>query len=333
MVANQFNAESDFLEETRTTSQHKYDGSLHRLLRSSVSPPKVRARTQREMSVLKRRNVFHRSWIFAVINAPKTGTGSFQGSIQKSFGCNGSSKFDAIGKVAGYECPRANLLRTHSADHGKQAVRALQKETPSNRGCMVFTAIRDPQTRLPSYFMEKHKNQMCNQEWAESHTPAQVLEMYKKYLQTDRIAYLGATDEILKEFGSTSLVKDFENMDANGGYTKLTNPDPKGDFQGCELLFLRMEDSANWHIIIESEIPGIEYGANTSREAKCPHIKEHYQALKDYKFTMEEKKSLTFGDPWMEDYFRVYGHDVDHEEEEEERADAEVITKPARRRA
>lgn len=98
-------------------------------------------------------------------------------------------------------------------------------------------------------------------------------------------------------------------MDRNGGYSILGPAPPTSSLAGCDLLFLRMEDSERWPAVFRSIDSGLRYEVGVSRLEQHPDMVDRINAVAEYELTGEEKKRIyTRGDSFIRDWFNSYGY-------------------------
>lgn len=240
--------------------------------------------------------------IVAVLNTPKSGTGTLTSHFYKSFHC---------------PCPDGKnaVFRSHTLQEGAAHLAKMRKKYPNHR-CVITTAIRDPRTWIPSWFMETHKNEYCLRKGVKPMETARLMQEYRRWLgdKSNNIrAVVGIIrPKLLTEFGAPNVRAEFDKMNANGGYTHLVHSggDENNVYAGCELLFLRMEDSDAWPNILSQHVPGTEtvIEVQGARMDRCPGVtKDQYKALLEYELTKEEKERIIAGDEYTIEYFDLYG--------------------------
>lgn len=247
----------------------------------------------------------------AIINTPKCGTGGLANTFKRSWRCflrNDSP----IGDMSGNFCPgNKSVWRTHTVESGARGI-SLARERQGDAKCLVVTAIRDPQTWLPSLFLQG-AGSLCDGDRITSRLEFEqrYRRWLKKYQKMIRGRVTSVIPDLLKEFGAQSLTDEMEKINANGGYSLLSHPESttfqgKSAFAGCNLLLLRMEDASIWPDILSSVAPGLQYTVPKSRVDLCPNIAEHYDSIKFLILTQKEKLALAGGDKYIEEYFRLY---------------------------
>eukprot|EP00521_Asterionellopsis_glacialis_P006543 CAMPEP_0195281676 /NCGR_PEP_ID=MMETSP0707-20130614/887_1 /TAXON_ID=33640 /ORGANISM="Asterionellopsis glacialis, Strain CCMP134" /LENGTH=357 /DNA_ID=CAMNT_0040340583 /DNA_START=81 /DNA_END=1154 /DNA_ORIENTATION=- len=274
------------------------------------------------------------SSIIAVINTPKCGTGGLTIGASKTLHC--SLPQEPIPNVQHKDCEDGHVIRTHDVINGMQLLGDIrksfkqQKQQKGHEGdqqqCLIITAVRDPQTWLPSLFLESNRNELCDRNEDKSasrqqHLSKKVMRMYKHWMNTNmyrvRWGLKDVRPQLLEEFG-TNLRTEMGNIERNGGYSLIPHPSASslydGDnvLNGCELLFLRMEDHEKWPSILSSVLPGgFTYDKPSGRVDLCPNIKEAYKDLLEYKLPYRDRNAIIGDDsisPHILDYFNAYGY-------------------------
>jgi len=274
------------------------------------------------------------SSVIAVINTPKCGTGGLTTGASQTLQC-GVGQEPILG-VQHKDCQDGHVIRTHNVVNGMQLLNDIRKsfkQQKQQKGheddqqqCLIITAVRDPQTWLPSLFLESNKVELCGLNEGESTSrqkrlSKKVLRMYKHWMNTDmhrvRWGLNYVRPQLLEEFG-TNLRTEMENIERNGGYSLIQHPsssplyDRDNVLNGCELLFLRMEDHDKWPSILSSLLPGgFTYDKPLGRVDLCPNIKEVYKELLEYKLPYRDRNTIIGDDsksPHILDYFNAYGY-------------------------
>jgi len=94
----------------------------------------------------------------------------------------------------------------------------------------------------------------------------------------------------------------------NGGYSVTPAP-PTSKLVGCDLLFLRMEDSDRWPEIFRTLDPTFKNEKANSRVERNPHQLDQINAIKSYILTSEEKSNIyKRSGKFIRDWFDVYGY-------------------------
>jgi len=247
-----------------------------------------------------------------VINTPKCGTGGLSGSFVNAFDpCNEATR--PFPSTVRYDCPeQRHIVRAHNVDGAVQVYKNVRDRHPIQK-CFLVTAIRGPQEWLPSLFLQRHEESLCN---AEMSSKEEMMDLYRHWLlnESDQVREAaGSVRPVLfNEFGQTTLTEQMQRVEENGGYAFLSPPpqseEQPSNFPNCELLFLRMEDKDRWSEIIHRFMPGVRYERNRSRTEQCPNIAEYYLAIQEYRLNSAELKAVIQNDPHTAEYFRVYGY-------------------------
>jgi len=259
--------------------------------------------------------------LYVVINTPKMGSDGLTSTVV-SKGCK-ESKINAIDELKRFECQDGNtILRTHKFELGVAAVEEhLRLAHPHNRDsdgkCLIVTAIRNPASWFPSYFVQTMGPSYfvpslggCNlDKWPSEKV---LLEEYRDFIHKRTSAYGTlklALPGLLTEFGGGTLQQQFKIMDRNGGYSELGPAPPGSSVAGCKLLFLRMEESERWPDIFKDIDPTLEFKKGLARTDKCPSLTERLKVITDYEMTDREKEIIyKNGDEYVRDWFDAYGY-------------------------
>jgi len=256
--------------------------------------------------------------LYAVINTPKMGTG---GLIRTLLGTGGlirtpnTSAFDCT-KLESNTEPRLRMfdclhgqkvLRTHFFDIGSKAIERHRKNNSEGK-CLIVTAIRSPATWFASSYAEKIGNNL--DDWpSEEALPSS----FREFIQKVPAQISHAIPGLLNEFGGGSLQEQFEIMDSNGGYSLLGPAPPQSIVAGCNLLFLRMEQSDQWPAIFKKVDPTIDFTTGASKTDLYPDLTERMKIVKDYEITIEEMSSVyQRGDENVKDWFDAYGYTTEN---------------------
>jgi len=252
--------------------------------------------------------------LYVVINTPKMGSDGLTSTV-KPKGCN-ESKINVVHELKRFDCPDGHeVLRTHKFDIGSKAIEQYRKDNAEGR-CLIVTAIRNPASWFPSYFVQtmgraKFVRSLggCNlDEWP---SREELLRDFRDFLVKNSSAYDSLTlalPGLLNEFGGGSLREQFEIMDKNNGYSELGPAPPGSIVAGCNLLFLRMEQSDRWPAIFKKIDPTIQFKKGLARIDRCPNLSQHIKVIQDYKMTVAEKNFIyQRGDEYIKDWFDAYG--------------------------
>mmetsp|Transcript_8870 Transcript_8870/g.13620 ORF Transcript_8870/g.13620 Transcript_8870/m.13620 type:complete len:307 (-) Transcript_8870:108-1028(-) len=249
-----------------------------------------------------------RGSVAVVISTPKCGTGGLAGSFAQSFEpCLPVTR--PFPSTVLFDCEEEkHAVKSHNVNAGAELIESFRSQHPIEK-CLVVTAIRDPQTWIPSMFMESRRDELCNANIASTD---EMIKIYREWVATHgsrlREAAQVIRPRLLAEFGASSLTDEMKKVDANGGYSILDKAAPDGPFGHCELLFLKVENSDKWPDFISSVMPGVVYHKGSSREELCPHIADQYEAIKNYPLSQEERAGIVNDDPDTAEYFKVYGY-------------------------
>lgn len=235
--------------------------------------------------------------IAAVINTAKMGTGGLQRTFATSWKCPEASP---VPFMAVNQCKDdRRYTRTHWFGDGARDVQKHREEYPEGK-CLIVTAIRSPASWFGSMYLQKAK-----QNWRPKE---EMLKDYKKWLDTGDFHMLyQVLPELLNEFNAGSLADQTRIMDDNGGYSFVPAPE-KSMLAGCDLLFLRIEQSDRWPDIFESLDPEIKNNRRGSRLQDNPDKEDEIKAIEAYELTSEEKvKIYNSQDEFLQNWFDVYG--------------------------
>jgi len=240
--------------------------------------------------------------VIAVISTAKTGTGGLSMNFIRSWDC----KSDVNGRYhLTYKCPDERLMiRAHHYHAGVEAVIKHREEHPRGQ-CLIVTSIRAPDAWLPSLYIQKKR--VCDDV---SMTKEEMLKDYQKFLTNSKDisdSSVSCLPELIHEFNGGSLTEQIKIMDQNGGYSILSAP-PESDLAGCELLFLKMENSDKWPDIIKTKVPENKFYRGETRAKQCPKLEGHIKMVQDYELTIDERSSLKNGGDFLADWFDSYGY-------------------------
>ena len=236
--------------------------------------------------------------ITAVINTAKMGTGGLVKTFVESWTCKSTKK---INKVWPFPCARERAsIRTHSSESGVDYLLRHRKEHPEGQ-CLIATAIRSPAAWFGSMYLEGAK-----QHWDTSEV---MLQNYREFLATDDFLMLyEALPGLLDEFNAGTLTQQAKIMDYNGGYS-LTPAPPTSVLPGCDLIFLRMEQSDRWPEFFEMLDPEFRSIVGESRVDQNKANVEQINAIASYELTSEEKMHIyNTGNKFIQDWFDSYGY-------------------------
>merc|ERR1711957_413478 len=136
-----------------------------------------------------------------------------------------------------------------------------------------------------------------------------MLQNYREFLATDDFLMLyEALPGLLDEFNAGTLTQQAKIMDYNGGYS-LTPAPPTSVLPGCDLIFLRMEQSDRWPEFFEMLDPEFRSIVGASRVDQNKANVEQINAIASYELTSEEKMHIyNTGNKFIQDWFDSYGY-------------------------
>jgi len=250
--------------------------------------------------------------IYAVINTGKMGTGGLT-STALYRGCAGAES--NVKELSIRTCPDGQtVFRTHKFMIGSKAIQEHRENNPEGQ-CLIVTAIRDPRSWFPSKFLQSlgaakfvESSGGCNiDEWPSKEA---LVSEFREYVHNSfNPALSSAIPGLLGEFGGGGLKEQFKIMDKNGGYSLLGPAPPQSPVAGCNLLFLRMEQSNQWPDIFRQIAPELQFAKGLARKDDCPILSEHIKAVTDYEMTTEEKYSIyEKGDDFAVEWLDAYGY-------------------------
>lgn len=236
--------------------------------------------------------------IAAVMNTPKMGTGGLQRTFQKSWKCPNATP---VPFMAVNQCDDGRrFTRTHWFGSGLRDIQKHREEYPEGQ-CLIVTALRNPVSWFGSMYLQKAK-----QHWKPKE---EMIQDYKKFLAAgDFVSLTQVLPDLLKEFNAGTLIEQSRIMDKNGGYSLIHAPE-KSALVGCDLLFLRMEQSHQWPDIFETLDPEIRNMKGNSRLDDHPENREQINAIAAYELTFEEKMNIyNKQDKFVREWFDAYGY-------------------------
>jgi len=251
--------------------------------------------------------------IYAVLNTPRMGPGTFQQSFLTSLDCGEGMKIPGVDV---HECDmNQTVIRSNGFGASSALIHKHRRNYPDGR-CHIVTSLRSPTHWFASRFEETSTFQGA--QCRDIEIPLDdALREYKSFLITRDFGPTFYTlNSLLNEYRvrdeyRVSLTSQFQMMDKNGGYS-IIGPAPEGSIiAGCELLFLRMEESESWPDIFETVFTGIKFALGEARLEQCPHAAATLNALKDYEFTKAEIKMMTRDGGLIEEWLYVYGYEND----------------------
>ena len=227
-----------------------------------------------------------------------------QSSIVRSLRCRKKTR-DIDRAILYSGCKHGGAaVRTHHVEPAKRQLEAVRTD-PQQQKCVITTAMRNPQTWFPSFFMQQRRD-LCDADisyddyYNEYHAWIMKNKNWAEMLNAVR-------PPIFSDFG-TDLKSAAAETKKNGGYALYnTFGETTGSFQNCELLFLDMDARGNWWKIFDTLYPGVNYSRNQQRVNMCPKVADHYRAIQHQELTVEQKEHIIGGDRDMRDYFNAYG--------------------------
>jgi len=269
---------------------------------------------------------YNKESIIAIVNTPKCGTGGMALHFQGLYEC----------RIRGTDLPTVkhgkcinptgvDIIKSHCFDDSMKYLRGYLTETTSKgepKKCLIVTAVRNPETWLPSKFMEDIKRDYCE---ATDISTEQAVQDFRTWLpKNSRVSRHRAQWNIphfLKMY-NTNLDAQMKIFKQNGGYSLLppvpvAKVDPATRIENfpvqahCSLLFLQVEYSDMWPQIFDMVAPGQNYVTPENRDELCPANTERNKAVKKYQLTEREKKKFIGDDeysPYLEEWFRAYGY-------------------------
>lgn len=235
--------------------------------------------------------------IAAVINTAKMGTSGLDKTIQRSWHCKSDLTENGVKHNS---CDKDRIhIRTHGFNGGFEYIKEYRKENPDEQ-CLIMTAVRNPAAWFGSMYLQTvHGNYG---------TAEEMLQNYREFLATDDFHMLGfVLPGLLHEFNAGSLTQQAKIMDANGGYSLIPAPSTSA-LVGCDLFFLRMEQSDRWPEFFEMLDPEFKLIKGTSRVNQHRTHAEQLNAIASYELTSEEKIHIyNAGDKFLQDWFDAYG--------------------------
>merc|ERR1740139_882945 len=197
------------------------------------------------------------------------------------------------------------VIRSHDFNKAASYIQEHRGRNPNGR-CHIETALRSPNHWFASLYNERHR--APGEHCPDANIPSdERVKDFKTFLSTFKFERVFDTlGRLLNEY-DVSLTSQFRLMDKNGGYS-LVGPAPDNSIiAGCDLLFLRVEDSDNWSEIF-GIYPGIRYSSGKSRLDFCPHAADTLKILEDYVMTKAEKETILSRDNTIKEWFDLYGY-------------------------
>lgn len=237
------------------------------------------------------------------MNTPKTGTGGLFQTLDNFWHCHdsGHRRTQMFIVNCGEENNSFSIARTHSFVVGVREIQRQRKRYPDGQ-CLIVTALRSPASWFGSAYLQTGKNDWKPKE--------EMVEEYRRFLASGESTRMmeSVLPDLLGEFNGGSLVHQTEIMARNGGYSRMGPAPSTSILAGCDLLFLKMEDSDQWPQIMRMMInPDIEYKRGVSRLQQHPEAIEQIDAIAAYKLTSEEKSNIYMhGNSFIRDWFDSY---------------------------
>jgi len=244
--------------------------------------------------------------IAAVINSAKMGTGGLQRTFSDSWTCKDTTTINKtiagnINQLLPSDCKHGRrIIRTHSSELGLDYLLEYRKEHPEGQ-CLIATAIRNPAAWFGSQYLE-----LQDGHWDTSEV---MLQNYREWLATNKFDMrYSVLPGLLHEFNAGTLTQQAKIMDDNGGYS-LTPAPSTSALPGCDLMFLRMEQSDRWPEFFEMLDPEFRSFVGQSRVDQNKANVEQINAIASYELTSEEKMNIyNTGDNFIQDWFDSYGY-------------------------
>ena len=264
--------------------------------------------------------------VVAIINTVKSGTESLVGTFSRSWRpCTESSS----AKITTNQCGNNYIVRTRDTEEARDYLRTTRSENPDIQ-CLVVTAVRNPRTSIPSMFFDNRN--YCEPDSSEyvgdNVSREAILDDYIDWLEgplgVGQIAngISSVIPKLMYDIYDTSITEEFRKMDEtrdsvrriipkSGPGFSLISPPAKlqssdDGFAGCDMLFLRVEDSEAWPSIIQSFFPGAIYHLGKSRRDICPAMSEHYTTLQNYDISYKQIARLISVNAYVDELFRAY---------------------------
>lgn len=237
--------------------------------------------------------------VAAVINTAKMGTDGLYKTFRVSWKCQRAPVVDI--HIAPLVCKDdRHSFQTHFYDKGSKYLEEHRKKYPDGQ-CLIATAIRSPATWFASMFLENRKDN-----WAGAD---EMLQNFRTFLVRDKFTRIDQVlPGLLKDFNAGTLMQQMKIMNDNGGYSLIPAP-PTSTLTGCNLLFLRIEDSDRWPEIFQMLDPAFKNVIVNSRAQRNPNQLDQINAIKSYVLTSEEKSKIyNNSGKFIRDWFDVYGY-------------------------
>jgi len=238
--------------------------------------------------------------IAAVINTAKMGTDGLHKSF--SFSWRKCDRLPMVDNVVPHACKDdRRTFQTHFFDEGSKYIQEHRRNHPEGQ-CIIATSLRSPATWFGSMFLQ---TTAAKKRWKQE---GELLEEYRKFLANDNFDRIHhVLPDLLQEFNAGTLMQQTKIMDDNGGFSLMSAP-PTSVLSGCDLLFLRIENSDRWPDIFQMLDPSLKNSRTPSRAQKSAANISQVDAIASYRLTPEEKRNIyNKGDNFIKDWFDVYG--------------------------
>lgn len=238
--------------------------------------------------------------ITAVLNTAKMGTGGLFQTIEKSWECHPAPQVEKLFVVNCKDDRRS--FRTHYFDKGTEDIQKHRERHPEGK-CLIVTAIRSPASWFASMYLQSAKRNWKPKE--------EMLQDFRSFLASGDFHMLHQVlPDLLKDFYAGSLIEQTKIMDENGGYSLIGPAPPTSVVAGCDLLFLRMEQSERWPEFFQKLGPGFRtFKEGESRIQQHPEAIDQIKAIASYKLTSEEKISIyNRENEFIRNWFDSYGY-------------------------
>jgi len=193
------------------------------------------------------------------------------------------------------------VIRTHMFDPGSKEIQRHRKAHPEGQ-CLIVTTLRSPASWFASWYLHSAETEWKSKE--------EMLIDYRKFLAAGEFDMLYTVlPDLLSEFNAGTLIKRMEIMNHNGGYSLIPAP-PESVLAGCDLLFLRMEQSDQWPDMFQIIDPNVRSEVGSDRlEQDHPNNADQINVISEYELTSDEKISI-FNDEkgFLQDWFDSYSY-------------------------
>lgn len=163
------------------------------------------------------------------------------------------------------------------------------------------TALRGPASWFGSMYL-----QMAKQSWKPRE---EMIRGYREFLARDDFHMLDKVlPYLLAEFDAGGSTEQVEIMDKNDEYSLVPAP-KKSALAGCDLLFLRMQQSDRWLEIFKGLDPEFRNIRGASRVDQEKDNLDKIDAIASYELTKEEKTDIyNRKNEFVREWFDVYGY-------------------------